>query len=367
MKKKGGYETEFRDVRELPLELMQHTTSYCSGTSPGLIAGAAVGGAIALILLGAILYLLKRKNRREEEPDRWQEKPIVDLTSDDGSKYPYGNGISPYSDGASATPWDSGARPEQHAGTPYGNAGSPYLSYIPPAPPSQNPSFYPHSIEPSSENGRSPVNDEQADYMHAMGQSGSYGHGAYGGIHQQRSGPSVPTTGSGGSVGEVGRALLVPVDQMYQSGSGRSLFPPGEAGYQPPEAIFGSEFSYGPPGIGTPVGSPQTRAVTALRNKGNMYSAALPPTSIAPSSAVSPDEFQNRTRIQGRAVDMGPIPVSPSISGRHELPPNYFQVCTPENFESRIYPLLSHSFTQATEPLPSQLTPEAQSRRANMI
>lgn len=336
-----------------------------SGTSPGLIAGGAVGGAIALLLLGAILFLLKRKKRRGEEPDQWQDKHIVDLTGDDGSKYPYGgNGVSPFSDHASATPWDSGMQPVQHANiSPYGNSGSPYLSYIPPAPPSQNPSYYPHSVEPSSEHGRSPIDEGQAEYMYGAARSGSRTNGAYGGIQQQRSGPS---TGSQGSVGEIGRALLVPVDQIYQPHSGRSLFPPGEAGYQPPEAIFGSEFSYGPPGTATVMGSPQTRAVTALRNKGNMFSAALPATSVAPSSAVSPDDINNRTRIYGRAVDAGPLPASPSVSGRHELPPNYFQV-SENSMWVRNYARLFLLDVQATEPLPSQLSPETQSRRPNMI
>jgi hypothetical protein len=97
-----------------------------------------------------------------------------------------------------------------------------------------------------------------------------------------------------------------------------------------------------------------------------MFSAALPATSVAPSSAVSPDDINNRTRIYGRAVDAGPLPASPSVSGRHELPPNYFQVSENGMWAGNY----ARSFlldVQATEPLPSQLSPETQSRRPNMI
>ena len=284
----------------------------CSGTSPGLIAGGAIGGAVALVLLGVILFLLRKKRREDNREDRYGDRPIIDLNGDDQEKYQYGNGVSPYSDGGGNSPWDSVPQTTSQRGY----YGAPYLTHIPSAPPSQNPSFYPYSVEPSSENGRSPYDDEQNEYMTSAGTRSA---GAYGGMHQ--------TSTSSGSIGEIGQATLVPADQMYQSRSGRGLFPPGSGGNQPPEAIFGSEFSYGPPPTGAIVGSPQTRAVTALRNKGNMFSAALPPSSVAPSSAVSPDDLNTRTRILGRAVDAGPIPLSPpTVGGSHELPPNYFQV-----------------------------------------
>jgi hypothetical protein len=323
----------------------------------GMVAGGAVAGAVALALIGFIIFLLVKKKKRQEEeekPDRWQEKPIIDPSSDDGYRHqPYG---SPYSEGESA-PWDSPeaySRPMMHASPANGymNTGSPFSSSRGPnPPPSHHPEQYPQSVEPSSELAWSPA-DDRYGYSAGGNSHTADGSAIYGGIHGSATSATAP------SIGEVqlGQATYVPADQVYRPYPGdqqykpvfpahQTLVPPSSyGGYQPPEAIFGSEISYGrsPRETGA---SPQSRVITGSRDKSSRFNTALPPTSVAPSSAVTPDDLTSRMRIKGRAVDAGPIPVSPSNTRTGLLPPDYHQ---------------------ATELLPEQrLSPRT--RRGNVI
>jgi len=256
-------------------------SSSSDGTSVRAIVGGAVGGAVALILLGLLVWSLLRRKRAYARRRDGYDVPM-DLTGDEVKPY-----IQPTDSyhayalaGGHVLPSDYSSTLDSGLGGyniqgPHTPIRGPFLTVIPP-PPASNATSYPHSINPPSSAG-SPDNTDENPFI--------------GGSHSTR---------RSGRTAHLQTTFALPDPGISSGGAGSS-----------------DESS--PTRVETATGSPPTKSP----------GIAIP---YSARSASSPNDAlrSGRLRREGRETDMGPLRISEDMEADDDLlPPDYQQATEP--------------------------------------
>jgi hypothetical protein len=261
----------------------------------GAIAGGVAGGAVALAILGLLIFFLLRRKRK-----RIADATPMDLNGDEIQPF---ESMSHVGAGAGAT-FGNGlvsARDPDHTHRPF-------LS-IPPAPPS-NASSYPRSHNPPSMTAQSsPGVDPFATPAEERGLPNPFG-----------------TISSRSEESYVNVSPVVGHPYAINQGS-TAIAAPQTFGQLTPEP--------------SPVSTPTLPAPTPVKRPGVILPyTAMPPNSTSTATAssegieVAPrisEEAMSRARmkVEGREVDAGPLPAAEEERREDMLPPGYEQATQP--------------------------------------
>jgi hypothetical protein len=260
----GTNTTDGQDAEEVPIRPEE--------TSKAPIIGGAVGGVLAVLILGLLAWFLWRRRNKKRREDEYSDKPALDLTGDEVR--PFRNSTTPPADDGSYADGQPSASTITNSLQGPNTSSTPYLSMVPHPPPSSNTSYPPSSSD-----------------------------------HARQS-----------------YAELQPMTSPQRSGSGHdrstiySEVLPSEVG------------TFGPP---QPHPQSPHPPVPPITQSYKSQSTQLPYTARRPSTLLSSDEnseshTHSRMFVAGREMDAGPLgPPSPTTEEPEILPPDYHQATEP--------------------------------------